>query len=113
MIKTLYERFGASGKFEAVGYYCNRCSIFYPKNAPSQPARTVYENEQTCIQSKAGLYTENANVGQVEPIPALMRHMGPAGFEPATSSARGWHPTKLDNGPTTGRDSEYNPYYNH
>ena len=25
--------------------------------------------------------------------------MGPAGFEPATSSARGWHPAKLDNGP--------------
>jgi hypothetical protein len=25
--------------------------------------------------------------------------MGPAGFEPATSSARGWHPSKLDNGP--------------
>jgi hypothetical protein len=26
-------------------------------------------------------------------------YMGPAGFEPATSSARGWHPAKLDNGP--------------
>jgi hypothetical protein len=25
--------------------------------------------------------------------------MGPAGFEPAISSARGWHHTKLDNGP--------------
>jgi hypothetical protein len=29
----------------------------------------------------------------------LPRVMGPAGFEPATSSARGWHPTMLDNGP--------------
>jgi hypothetical protein len=26
--------------------------------------------------------------------------VGPAGFEPAASSARGWHPTKLDNGPS-------------
>jgi hypothetical protein len=25
--------------------------------------------------------------------------MGLAGFEPATSSARGWHHTKLDNNP--------------
>ena len=25
--------------------------------------------------------------------------LGPAGFEPAISSARGWHHTKLDNGP--------------
>ncbi len=29
--------------------------------------------------------------------------MGPAGFEPATSSARGWHPAKLDNGPRIAR----------
>ncbi len=29
--------------------------------------------------------------------------MGPAGFEPATSSARGWHHTKLDNGPRIAR----------
>jgi hypothetical protein len=27
--------------------------------------------------------------------------MGPAGFEPANSSARGWHHTNLDNGPLT------------
>ena len=25
--------------------------------------------------------------------------MGPAGFEPTTSSAQGWHPTKLDYDP--------------
>ena len=25
--------------------------------------------------------------------------MGPAGFEPTTSSAQGWHPTMLDNDP--------------
>jgi hypothetical protein len=25
--------------------------------------------------------------------------MGSAGFEPAASSAQGWHHTKLDNGP--------------
>ncbi len=25
--------------------------------------------------------------------------VGPVGFEPTTSSARGWHPAKLDNGP--------------
>ena len=30
--------------------------------------------------------------------------MGPAGFEPATSSARGWHPAKLDNGPRNSGD---------
>ena len=29
--------------------------------------------------------------------------VGPAGFEPATSSARGWHPAKLDNGPRIAR----------
>jgi hypothetical protein len=38
--------------------------------------------------------------------------MGPAGFEPAISSARGWHHTKLDNDP---RDLHlvcfYVPYY--
>ena len=28
-----------------------------------------------------------------------VREMGSAGFEPATSSARGWHHTKLDNDP--------------
>ena len=28
-----------------------------------------------------------------------VREMGSAGFEPATSSARGWHPAKLDNDP--------------
>jgi hypothetical protein len=27
-------------------------------------------------------------------------NMGPAGFEPTTSSAQGWHPTMLDNGPS-------------
>ena len=27
--------------------------------------------------------------------------MGPAGFEPATSSAQGWHHTKLDNDPAS------------
>jgi hypothetical protein len=26
--------------------------------------------------------------------------MGPAGFEPTISSARGWHHTKLDNDPS-------------
>jgi hypothetical protein len=35
--------------------------------------------------------------------------MGPAGFEPATSSARGWHPAKLDNGPRIARCLD--PYY--
>ena len=29
----------------------------------------------------------------------LYNDMGLAGFEPATSSARGWHHTKLDNNP--------------
>ena len=37
--------------------------------------------------------------------------MGPAGFEPATSSARGWHPAKLDNGPKNCTVSGCNPYY--
>ena len=32
--------------------------------------------------------------------------VGPAGFEPATSSARGWHPAKLDNGPRIARALE-------
>ena len=98
-IKTMYERFGASGKFEAVGYYCNRCNIFYPKNAPSQPALAVYENEQNCLQSKVALYLVQRRQVDNKPLPATVRGMGPAGFEPATSSARGWHPTKLDNGP--------------
>ena len=40
--------------------------------------------------------------------PALER-MGPAGFEPATSSARGWHPAKLDNGPQ--KTSAGQPHY--
>ena len=38
--------------------------------------------------------------------------MGPAGFEPATSSARGWHPTKLDNGPKGFKVCVCHPYYN-
>jgi hypothetical protein len=75
-IKTLYERFGASGKFEAVGYYCNRCSIFYPKNAVSQPARTVYKKDHDSIQSKDELYTNSSKPGLVEPISALMREWG-------------------------------------
>jgi hypothetical protein len=30
--------------------------------------------------------------------------MGPAGFEPTTSSAQGWHPTKLDYDPFVKRN---------
>ena len=30
--------------------------------------------------------------------------MGPAGFEPTTSSAQGWHPTKLDYDPFLKRN---------
>ncbi len=30
----------------------------------------------------------------------IFQSMGPAGFEPAISSARGWHHTKLDNDPS-------------
>jgi hypothetical protein len=59
-IKTLYERFGASGKFEAIGYYCKHCNIFYNKdlkNAESGArvvaAQTVYKLEQDSIQKAA------------------------------------------------------------
>ncbi len=86
-IKTLYERFGASGKFEAVGYHCKRCNIFYNKdlkNAESQPAHTVYKSERNCIQFRAEPYTEKASLGLAVPATTAMRKAGPEGFDPTT-----------------------------
>ncbi len=50
----------------------------------------------TSLEAKVNLLVKS---GRDQLGEQVLERMGPAGFEPATSSARGWHPAKLDNGP--------------
>ena len=115
-IKTVYERHGAKATYEAMGYYCKLCGILYDKELKKSAsasnmlaidaALTANGSEQDRARFQDEPITVSAKQGKLEPLAANMRVMGPAGFEPATSSARGWHPTKLDNGPALGRNCQ-------